>query len=86
MAALKYLLGAAGLTVAYLYTSYLTDKNNMFEGKPVLSYMAWLNVKYLNNIGAPPEAYKDIRTIQQEKDAVQLMREGYDPSKPDLGL
>jgi hypothetical protein len=86
MAALKYLLGAAGLTVAYLYTSYLTDKNNMHEGKPVLSYMAWLNVKYLNNMGAPPEAYKDIRTIQQQEDAVKLMQEGYDPSKPDLGL
>ena len=52
MAAVKYLLGAAGLTAAYLYTSYLTDKNNMFEGKPILSYFAWLNVKYFNNMGA----------------------------------
>lgn len=86
MAAVKYLLGAAALTVGYLYTSYLTDKNNMHEGKPVLSYMAWLNVKYLNNIGAPPDAYKKIRTIEQEKEAMQLMKEGYDPSKPDLGL
>ena len=86
MAAGKYLLGAAALTVGYLYTSYLTDKNNMHEGKPVLSYMAWLNVKYLNNIGAPGDAYKNIRTIEQEKEAMQLMKEGYDPNKPDLGL
>jgi hypothetical protein len=74
MAAVKYLLGAAGLTVAYLYTSYLTDKNNMFEGKPILSYIAWLNVKYLNNMGAPPEAYKDIRTIQQQEEENQMKR------------
>ena len=86
MAAVKYLLGAAALTVGYLYTSYLSDTNNIHEGKPILSYMAWLNVKYLNNIGAPPEAYKNIRTTQQEKDALQLMKEGYDPSKPDRGL
>ena len=74
MAAVKYLLGAAALTVGYLYTSYLTDAGNIHDGKPILSYMSWLNVKYLNNIGAPGDAYKNIRTIAQEEEAKQMER------------
>jgi hypothetical protein len=82
MAAIKYLLGAAGLTVAYLYTSYLTDENNMFEGKPILSFVAWLNVNYLNNMGSTPGAYKDTRTFEEQIEARAAYDRGIgDPSK-----
>jgi hypothetical protein len=79
MAALNYLLGAAGLTAAYLYSSYLTDENNMFEGKPILSFFAWLNVNYFNNMGATPGAYNDTRTFEQQMEA----RAAYDRSRGD---